>query len=146
MDPLSFTEVLERFYNGEAAEEQAFDMRLFQAVEKVKAKYDIRFDASNPVPDDGDLADRCFAAGREVYAELGTWCADTKRVAHFSGEVIDAAMEASPSEVPWGAGEDEFARDPRPPRRGPRTTGRPGGSARPDSSRPRAASAPRRRA
>ena len=53
------------------------------------------------------MADRCFEAGRELYAEVGTYCVDTHRVARFTLEEMDEAMEAASDAVTWGTGADE---------------------------------------
>ena len=98
----SFEEIFDRMHQGATVEEQAFDMRLFEAVERMKRKYDIRYDREHPVPTDDAMADRCFAAGRELYAEVGTYCVDTHRVARFSLEEMDAALDGAPSAVTWG--------------------------------------------
>ena len=61
----SFAKVLQRLREGERMDDQAFDMRLFQQAERIKARYDICYDPENPVPTDAELADRCFGAARE---------------------------------------------------------------------------------
>jgi methylamine--corrinoid protein Co-methyltransferase len=60
------------------------------------------------VPTDKGLADRCFAAARELYAEVGTYCVNTKRVARFSRDEMDAAMAEAPTESVWGEDDDAF--------------------------------------
>jgi len=99
-------DVLDRARHGEELGEQDFDMRLFQAAERVKSKYDIRFDRERPVPNDEGLADRCFAAGRELYAEVGTYFTDTGRVVRFTDDEMDASVAAAPDAAVWGAGDD----------------------------------------
>jgi len=102
----SFHEVIQRLHCGEVIEEQAFDLRLFEAAERVRKKYDIRYDPDHPVPCDEAMADRCFEAGRELYAEVGTYCVDTRRIARFTLDEMDAAVAAAPDAVTWGANAD----------------------------------------
>jgi len=104
----SFEDVLQRFNEGESVEEQAFDMRLFHAAERVKKKCDILYEPDCVVPTDKGLADRCFAAARELYAEVGTYCVDTNRVARFSPDEMDTAMAQAPTESVWGEDDDAF--------------------------------------
>ena len=113
-DVPTFQKVLDRFRDGESLSEQDFDMRLFQAAERVKRKYDVHFDPKTPVPSDEELADRCFAAARELYEDVGTYCLDTNRVARFSLDEMDAAVAAAPEESIWGCGEDAFSIRHRP--------------------------------
>ena len=104
----SFSEVLQRCDNGYKLEEQEFDLSLFRTVEKLKTKYDIRYNPDEPVVSDPHLADRCFAAARELYAEVGTYCTDTGRVVSFSLDEMDQAVSEAPDRVTWGAGADAF--------------------------------------
>jgi len=104
----SFDDVLHRFNEGENVEQQAFDMRLFHAAERLKKKYDILYEPDCVVPTDRGLAERCFAAARELYGEVGTYCVDTKRVARFSPDEMDAAMAEAPTESVWGQDDDAF--------------------------------------
>ena len=99
-------DVLDRAQHGEQLDEKDFDMRLFRAAERVKSKYDIRFDRERPVPNDPGLADRCFAAGRELYAEVGTYFTDTGRVVRFTADEMDASIASAPKATVWGAGDD----------------------------------------
>ena len=103
-----FAGVLERFTSGESMTEQEFDMKLFRAVEHVKTKYRVIYDSGTPVPLDNSLADRCFEAARELYEEVGTYCLDTKKVARFSFEEMDRALQAAPESTQWGDGNDRM--------------------------------------
>ena len=104
-----FGRVIERSRTGEKIDEKDFDMRLFRITDGLVRKYDIRFDPECPVPDDREMADRCFLAARKLFAELGTYCTDTGRIIRFSREEMDEALETAPDEVVWGAGNDAFS-------------------------------------
>ena len=114
MIPPTFVEILHRFREGDKMKETEFDMSIFKTAERIKAKFDIRYDPENPVPLDEDMADRCFQAGRELYTEVGTYSLDTARVARFSLEEMDAAVGEAPDSVVWGEGEDDFTMRHRP--------------------------------
>lgn len=110
----SFGEVVERIRSGPRIEERDFDMDLFRAAERLKRAYDIRFDPGVFVPRDDAMADRCYAAGRELYAATGSWCIDTRSVARFSPDELDAAMASAPDAVKWGDADDAFILRHRP--------------------------------
>ena len=110
----SFVEVIERFRSGSKIEEKEFDLGLFRETERVKKKYDIRFDSEEFVCQDDSMADRCFAAGRELYASVGSYCLDTGSVVRFTYQELDAAVSEAPASVVWGAGEDAFVFEHRP--------------------------------
>jgi methylamine--corrinoid protein Co-methyltransferase len=109
MKRIDFAEIMERFASGQAMTEQEFDLKLFKTVEHLKAKHDIKYDPGNPVPLDSGLADRCFDAARELYGEVGTYCLDTQRVARFSYDEMDHALEEAPKSTQWGQGKDQVA-------------------------------------
>jgi methylamine--corrinoid protein Co-methyltransferase len=54
------------------------------------------------VPDDDDLADRVYAAGRAVAERLGAFCVTTSRQVRFTGEEIDTVLSQAPTEVTYG--------------------------------------------
>ncbi len=78
---ISFFEVVKRALNGPYYAEQDFAMKVVvPKLREVVAKYDIRYDPENPVPDDDKLADDVFQAGLELYTETGCYYTDTSRV------------------------------------------------------------------
>jgi len=113
---ISFYEVIDRAMTGEYCTEQDFEMKkLFPKIQELVSKYNIKYDPSNPVSSDDDLADRVFQAGLELYLEVGTYCHDTERIIRFTEEEIRDALHESPSISKFGEGKDERTLVPRKP-------------------------------
>lgn len=107
---LSFLEVVHRASTGPICSERDFDLRVFVPnLRRVLKKYGIEYDAEHPVPADDDLADRVWAAGLDFLCETGVYCLDTERRMLFSRKEIEAALEAGPRGVVFGAGTDAKA-------------------------------------
>ncbi len=73
------------------------------------------FDAKNPVNLDGELADRFFKAGWEAALRLGIYNTDTETIVNVTEEELAASVEAAPSELTLGQGNDRrtiFSRKP----------------------------------
>ncbi len=104
----SLWEVIARSRRGEKMDEKTFDMSIFRTAERLKRKYDIRYDPEHPVPSDDQMADRVFAAELEFYLENSTYCLDTGRVIKFTREEVESALADVPSEVELGEGDGVF--------------------------------------
>jgi methylamine--corrinoid protein Co-methyltransferase len=105
---ISFFEVVKRALNGPYYAEQDFAMKVVvPKLREVVAKYDIRYDPENPVPDDDKLADDVFQAGLELCAEAGCYCTSTSRVISFSKEEILEGLRDAPAAPVFGEGADE---------------------------------------
>ncbi len=105
---ISFFEIVKRALNGPYYAEQDFAMKVVvPKLREVVAKYDIRYDAENPVPDDDKLADDVFQAGLELYTATGTYCTDTSRVIRFTKEEILEGLRDAPAAPVYGEGADE---------------------------------------
>jgi methylamine--corrinoid protein Co-methyltransferase len=70
---LSLWEILLRTKQGPIVEEKQFDLSIFKKVQELQKKYDIRYDPEKPLDVDGDLADRVYQAGIELFLDLGTY-------------------------------------------------------------------------
>lgn len=98
-------DVLDRVESGPIVEESKWDMLMVPgAIRKAQKEFDIDFKRLNGtlVPDDDDLADRIYAAGRAVAERLGSFCVTTSRQILFTGEEIDAALAQAPVEITYG--------------------------------------------
>jgi len=105
---VNFFEVIRRALNGRYYTETDFAMKVVvPKLREVLEKYDIRYDAENPVPDDDDLADRLFQAGLELCAETGCYCTSTSRVIGFTKQEILEGLRDAPSAPVFGEGTDE---------------------------------------
>lgn len=98
-------DVLDRVESGPIVEESKWDMLMVPGeIRKAQKEFDIDFKRLNGVlvPDDDDLADRVYAAGRAVAERLGAFCVTTSRQVRFTGEEIDTVLSQAPTEVTYG--------------------------------------------
>ena len=98
-------DILDRVESGPIVEESKWDMLMVPGeIRKAQKEFDIDFKrlGETLVPDDDDLADRIYAAGRAVAERLGAFCVTTSRQVRFSGQEIDAALAMAPTEVTYG--------------------------------------------
>ncbi len=116
-----FEEILLRTKESPIIDEQAFDMSLFKKTQALQEQYDITYNPENPLDIDGALADRVFEAGVELYLDLGTYCASTRRVVKLSKEEFLAEIGDAPESIDLGDGDDRVSmvhrdvEDSRPP-------------------------------
>lgn len=107
---ISFWEVMDRACNtGPLMDMNKFDMKTFEVTSRVVEQYGIKYKKEVPIPD-GDTVDKIFLAAIDAYAELGTYCMDTRRVIKFSKEeILDTLEEIKtiPPYVKIGCGKDE---------------------------------------
>ena len=107
MSRVPFLNVIDRTFEGQYLAQEDFDMTVFATeLAAVVDKFGIRYQAGVVIPDDDDLVQRVFQAGVELYTRVGTYCVDTERVIRFSGEEIEAALQAADPVVEFGEGKD----------------------------------------
>jgi methylamine--corrinoid protein Co-methyltransferase len=119
---MNFKEVAKRAETGPLMEANDFLMRRVAAnVAKLQSDFDVRWDGQTLVNLDVDLADRCWAAGKQLLLSTGVYSMSSRRVIEFSPEEIDEALRFVPHRVPMGQGKDAVTvhhraiEDPRPP-------------------------------
>ncbi len=101
-----FWEILNRSKAGPIVEEKQFDLALFKKTQELQKKFGIRYDPAKPVDVEGDLADRIYAAGVELFLDLGTYCPTTRRVIKLSAEELREEIQSRPEAVEMGQGPD----------------------------------------
>jgi methylamine--corrinoid protein Co-methyltransferase len=107
---IDFFEVIKRALNGPYFSERDFDMKVVvPKLRQVVKKYGIRFDPSNPIPHDDNMADDVFQAALELAAETGCYCADTSRVIRFTRDELLEALRDAPAAPVFGEGFDRKA-------------------------------------
>ena len=109
MNKPEIIKILDRSQKGEYCTVKEWDVkRIPKAVREMLNKYELAktCDQENPVNQDSELADRFFKAGYEMALELGMLCETTDRIIKVSQEELDAAINAAPSELTVGYGED----------------------------------------
>ena len=86
-------EMMERADQGPRVRESEFDKSIFPRLKELVEKYQIKYDRSQPIPNDDALADRLFAAGMEYAVEKGLWVLNTQKVVHFTAAEIWRYLE-----------------------------------------------------
>ena len=104
MNPLM--EIIEKTKAGPVVEEKEFDMKIYQTAQKLVKKYDIRYDADNPVPSDDALAKRVFEAAIEFFVEVGVYCVNTRKIIKFSEDEVYEKIRLAPKQIVLGDGKD----------------------------------------
>jgi methylamine---corrinoid protein Co-methyltransferase len=103
-----FWEVMDRaLHSGPLTKPGEFEKRLFKKTMDLARKYEIRYVPETPIVNDDAMISRLFAAGIELYAELGTYCLDTQRVIRFDeAEIRQELNECAglPPEILVGTG------------------------------------------
>ena len=112
---ISLPEILRRSKDGPIIEEKDFDMSIFKKTQELQKKYQIKYDPENPLDIDGDLADRVFQAGMELFLSVGTYCIPPKRVIRVSEEELKNEIDNCPDKITLGQGEDQVVMQHRKP-------------------------------
>jgi len=104
---MNLKEVVKRAETGPLMEANDFLMkRVAKNVVKLQQEYDIRWDGKTLVNLDDDLADRCWAAGKELLLRTGIYSMNSRRVLEFTPDEIESALRFTPSQLPMGDGKD----------------------------------------
>jgi methylamine--corrinoid protein Co-methyltransferase len=104
---VSFWEILRRSKEGPFIEEKQFDLSIFKKTQELQKKYGIKYDPQKPLDRDGDLSDRVYQAGLELFLDLGTYCPTTKRVIRVTEEELKSEIESCAEVISLGQGEDK---------------------------------------
>ncbi|NJD58638.1 MAG: monomethylamine:corrinoid methyltransferase [Anaerolineae bacterium] len=123
MDRLTrFLDVIDRAYSGPMVEEEDFDLKMVAAgVQRVLQEYDLKFDKGHIIQQDDALIDRTFEAGLDFLVECGVYNRSTGRLIKFNRQEIMDTIEAAPTKVVIGEGQDarlyrsRKVEDPTPP-------------------------------
>lgn len=100
-------ETMERSQIGPYMEEDHFVKKiLMPTVKALVKKYGIKYDPSQPVAADDDLADRVWQAGVELFLTVGTYNQDTHRVINFTEAELKEGLFAAPDHYMVGANHD----------------------------------------
>jgi len=103
---LPFGEILLRTKEGPFIEEKAFDLSIFKKTQTLQKKYSIKYDPGEPIDLKGDLADRVYQAGVELYLDIGTYCPNTRRTVKVTQQELLSEIDACPREIELGQGDD----------------------------------------
>jgi methylamine---corrinoid protein Co-methyltransferase len=115
--------VLDKAENGPVVEEKDWDLQYINHnIKELVKKYDIGWEKDVLVPSDDALADRLYAAGRELALEVGVYCLDTKRQMKWSPDELDYILSTAPDEETIGTGDDQVTIRHRMPEENTRVT------------------------
>ena len=105
--PLTLEDIYERTRRGLLRNEREFDSRILpgRARELVK-EHEIKFDASNIIPNEGSLADDVWEAGVRLFLDVGVYCRDTESVIKITEEELKASLREQPGHITIGEGRD----------------------------------------
>ena len=117
-----FLDVVDRSYSGPFIDEKEFELKqVADGVSRLPKKYGIKFNKSQYIQQDDDLADRLWQAGLEFFETCGIYNTSTHRVIRYTRREIENVLKWAPSEVTIGEGPDarlyrtRRVEDPRPP-------------------------------
>ena len=104
---MNLKEILKRAETGPLLDANDFLMKRVAAnVMKLQKKYDVRWDGKTLLNLDDDMADRCWAAGKELLLTTGLYCANSRRVIEFAPEEVEHALRFAPRKLSMGQGKD----------------------------------------
>ncbi|MFH1929390.1 MAG: monomethylamine:corrinoid methyltransferase [Chloroflexota bacterium] len=104
---MNLKEILKRAETGPLLDANDFLMKRVAAnVMKLQKKYDVRWDGNTLLNLDDDMADRCWAAGKDLLLTTGLYCANSRRVIEFAPEEVEHALRFAPRKVSMGQGKD----------------------------------------
>jgi methylamine--corrinoid protein Co-methyltransferase len=104
---MNFKEIARRAETGPLMDSNDFLMqRVSFNTMKLQKKYDIRWDGKSLVNLDDDLADRCWAAGKELFLTTGLYSANSRRVIEFTSQEVERALRFAPQRLTMGRGKD----------------------------------------
>ena len=104
---LTLSDILQRSKEGPILEEKQFDMSIFKKTQDLQKKYGIKYDPENPLDKTGDIADRVYQAGRELFLDIGAYSTTTRRAIKVTEKELDDELSACPKEISLGQGPDK---------------------------------------
>lgn len=103
---LTLSEILLRSKEGPILEEKQFDLSIYRKTQELKKKYAIQYVPDHPLDLTGDLADRVFQAGRELFLDIGAYCTTTRRAIKLTERELDDEIADCPAEIVLGQGQE----------------------------------------
>ena len=120
--PYRMWEIISRSETGPFMEEKKYiNERLIPGIAKAVKKHEIKYDPSNPVNADNNVADAVWNAAVEAFLSIGVYNKSTHRVIEFTEAEIKEAFLSLPGSYIFGAGKDarpfnaRSVEDKRPP-------------------------------
>ena len=111
---MDYLEIIDRSNSGTYISEENWDLeKVATTCMGLVQKFDLKWDKQTLIPNDPALADRVFAAGFELAAEIGAYNRSSERMLHFERSELEAGLNAMQTRLTMGQGADErvlFAR------------------------------------
>ena len=96
-----------RAEKGPICTQRDFELKkVYPKIQELIKKYNIKYDAEQPIPIDETLIDNVYKAGIELLLSVGVLCTDTDRLIEFKEEEINYAAKNTPSTVYLGEGKE----------------------------------------
>jgi hypothetical protein len=107
---MNFKEIARRAETGPLMDSNDFLMQRVSAnVMKLQKEYDIQWDSKSLVNLDDGMADRCWAAGKELLLTAGLYSANSRRVIEFALQEVEHALRFAPHRLTMGQDKDQVA-------------------------------------
>jgi len=109
----NYLEIAERAYTGESVSKEDWDFRIIEKVLALVEKYSLSWDKNVICPDDVDLVDRIFLAGKELIEDIGVYALSEGRVIQLTKEEVDDGIRGMNRLITMGEGKDSRVLYPR---------------------------------
>lgn len=109
----NYLEIAERAYTGESVSKNDWDFRIIEKVQALVEKYSLSWDKNVICPDDDNLVDRIFLAGKELIEDIGVYALSEGRVIKLTKEEIEEGIRGMNRSITMGEGKDSRILYPR---------------------------------
>ena len=116
----NYLEIAHRAETGPRVEKADWDFEyIVEMTQEVVEKYQLSWNAEHLTPDDPDMADRVFNAGRDLVIKTGVYALSSGRIIQLEAAEVDEGIHGMRTDLVMGEGKDArtlFARDIMDPR------------------------------
>ncbi|RKX81451.1 MAG: hypothetical protein DRP60_00655 [Spirochaetes bacterium] len=109
----NYLEIVERAYSGESVTKDNWDFRIIEKVQALVKKYSLSWDREIICPDDENLIDRIFQAGKELIEDIGVYALSERKVIKLTKEEIEDGIRGMNRSITMGEGKDSRILYPR---------------------------------
>ena len=108
-----YLEIIRRARTGRKMSKEDWDFTIIEKVRDLVEKYDLSWDQNTITPDDPDLADRVFRAGKELILNTGVYALTHGTVIPLSEGEINEGIRKMNRPLVMGEGKDSCTLSPR---------------------------------
>ncbi|QEN06579.1 monomethylamine:corrinoid methyltransferase [Oceanispirochaeta crateris] len=109
----NYLDISERARTGQTLSKEDWDFRIIEKVQALVEKYELAWDDQVITPDHPDLADRVFAAGKELILDIGVYALNKGRIIELSEQEILEGIHKMDRPLSMGEGKDACILLPR---------------------------------